>query len=372
MEAAHPWRRRALPAFLLWVFTTGCAHPLADKSAQYASLGRKAALALQPLASLTRRTCTQSARTEFVQQRLLRLEAEYFGKALDTKYYVDEAHWLDKTPAISGSLTWEAYCSEMDASASAFRLGLDSLSAYADSIGTLSDLRRGITPDWGALLSSAEAIQHGLARPNGRFMKFVAPMANPIKELANLWLTRKAETSLVSYLVQAQPVITGLIGAMQQYLGIVSEELETLKTRQSTLIQSLEHVAGLGGKFEPARGLSCHSASAPSPSPATSESVSLITHLCEQTALQQKQIDALAVILLHDNAQALTATTQLDLTTIELYKAALNALLTAQTQLSAAARTMDDSNLSRTSLELSHLSQAIERLAGAQSERTGY
>jgi hypothetical protein len=354
-----------------WVIFAGCSHPLAERSAQYALLGRRTALALQPLSALTRRTCLQSARTEFVQRRLLRLKAEYLGKALDAKYYVDEAHWFDKTPAISGSLTWESYCSEMDSSAAAFRAGLDSLSAYADSIGDLSNLGRKIPPDWGGLLSSAEAIQRGLSSPDGHFAKFIAPMTAPIKELSNLWLTRKAETTLASYLVQAQPVIAQLIKAMQQYLSAVSEQLETLTTRQSTLIQSLELASGLGGKIEPKRGLSCHPLDS-STGPATPESDSFLTRLCERTALQQKQIDSLVVILLHDNTQALTTTTQFDLAAVGLYKATLNAFLSTQTQLSAAAQTADDSNLSRSSLELAHLSQAIERLQNANSERTGY
>jgi hypothetical protein len=371
MEAARPWKRRALPWIFLSVFMPGCAHPLAERSAQYAVLGRKAAVALQPLSSLTRRTCLQSARTEFVQQRLLRLEGEYIGRASDAKYYVDEAHWLAKTPAISGSLTWESYCSEMAASTVAFRLGLDSLSAYADSIGSLSDLGRGIAPDWAGLLASAEAIQGGLSNPDSHFMKLVAPMTNPIKELTNVWLTRKAEASLASYLVQAQPLIAQLIESMQQYLSAVSDQLETLATRQSTLIQSLELVAGLGGKIELTRGQKCHPASTSATGSATPDS-DILVHLCERTALQQKQIDALVVILLHDNTQALTTTTQFDKAAVGLYKATLNAFLSTQTQLSAAAQTANDLSLGRTSLELAHLSQALERLDGANTERTGY
>jgi hypothetical protein len=318
MEASHPCGTRALSSIFLWSLIAGCSHPLADRSAQYALLGRKTAVALQPLSSLTRRTCRQSARTEFVQQRLLRLEAEYLGKALDAKYYVDEAHWLDKTPAISGSMTWESYCSEMDSSTAAFRVGLDSLSAYTASVGALSNLGQEIPPDWGGLLASAEAIQRGLSTPNSRYAQLVAPLTAPIEELSNLWLSRKAETSLASYLVQAQPLIAQLIQAMQQYLNAVSEQLETLTTRQSTLIQSLELVAGLGGKNEPTRGIKCHPVSTPSASAAASESDSLLVHLCERTALQQKGIDALVILLLHDNAQALTTITQVDLTTVGL------------------------------------------------------
>src|ERR1700690_2765425 len=251
MEASHPCGSWALSWSFVWILMAGCSHPLAERSAQYALLGRKTAAELQPLSSLVRRTCLQSARTEFVQQRLLRLEAEYFGKTLDAKYYVDEGDWFDKTPAISGSLTWESYCNEMDSSAKAFTMGLDSLSAYADSIGTLSDIGRGIAPDWGALFASAEAIQSGLSNPNGHFSQLVAPITTPIKDLSNLWLSHKAEKSLASYLVQAQPTLFQLIAAMQQYLSAVSEQLEALTTRQSTLIQSFELIAGFNAKIEP-------------------------------------------------------------------------------------------------------------------------
>src|SRR5664280_2030980 len=92
-SAYQPASWRIAIAWVFGIAVVGCAHALAARSAQYATLGEKTAAALQPVSSLAHRTCLQTARTEFLQQRLLRLKAKSFGKELDASYYIDQVHW---------------------------------------------------------------------------------------------------------------------------------------------------------------------------------------------------------------------------------------------------------------------------------------
>ena len=355
--------------FLALLCAGGCSHPLADRAAQYSTLEQRTTAALKPLSPLTHGACLRTARTEFLQQRLLRLQGESLNQPLDAKYYLDEVHWLDKAQATSGILTWTAYCAEMDRSAAAFSAGLAALSSYAVALGALADSGRDYHPDWGALLASVDSVQSGLFNPEERWTKMIPPMTTPVKELASLWISKKAEASLVSILVQAQPIVQRLIGALDRYLDAVNEQLRTLTARQATLIQSLETVSGFSAKSESVRAVKC--GATPSGAPGSPESEALLTRLCEQSALQQKQIDALVLLALHENAQSLTTATADDLAIVGQFKATLAALGAVQTRLSAAAQASDDSTLERVSEELSRLSQMLEQLETAAQERMG-
>jgi hypothetical protein len=346
---------------MLWVVMVGCSHPLAERSAQYATLGEKTAAALQPVSSLAHLTCLQTARTEFLQQRLLRLKAESFGKELDAGYYIDEVHWLGKSLATSGSVTWAAYCKEIDQSTAAFRTGLAALSAYAASVGALSDLGRDYHPDWGALFASAEAIEGSLSNPDNRWVKLVPPLTSPIKQLSHLWLSYQAEQSLAATLVEAQPSLDPLILAMQQYLNAVSEQLSTLNTRQSSLLESFEILAGFGGQREATRSIKCHPANAATTSAPGSDPDDLLAKLCERSSLQQRQIDSLVLLLLDNNAQTLTAATERDIATVEHYKETLEVLSMVHAQLAKTAQATNSSDLERTSQDLARLSQVIDQ-----------
>ena len=354
--------RAAVPLLL----AVGCSHPFADRTARYADLSGKTALSLKPVAALAHRTCEQSRRAEFLEQRLLRLKSESLGVALGSEYYLDGAHWSEKVASTASGQTWSDYCKAMDRSAAAFAAGTAALLAHADALGAMALQGQVYQPDFGALQSGAEALGQGILKQDNSWLKLVPPLIGPIKELSHLWLAEQEQAELRDLVVNAEPIVAALIAALQTYLDALTGQLTTLSSRQSTLIQSFELNSGFGAHPETVRGARCRS-----PEPGAAPDASPVAELCERSRLQQRELDALVLLLFHENAETINAITAADLSTVAQFKDILQSFSSSNSALAQLAqdKDKDDTVLLKTSENLQQLAELLQNVQAAASER---
>jgi len=334
--------------------TIGCSHAFARQATRYAELGRQAASTLRPTVVLVHRTCEQSRRVEFVQQRLLRLKSEALGVAPGPEYYFDGAHWGEQARAATGSLNWRDYCQAMDRSAAAFAIGLTALRAHANAVGELARESQTYHPDFAALHGGAQALAQGIREQDSPWLKLVPPLTNPVKELSHLWLAEQNQASLERLLVLAEPTVRRLVTALQQYLDAIAGQLLTLSTRQATLVQSLEQNAGFGARAEAARGQRCRTSTPASPEGAE------LPQLCEWSRLQQRQLDAVVLLLLTEHAEVAAGAARADASRLTQFKEVLQAFESSSIELARAARSGDDAALARAAQDLHRLAEVLQ------------
>jgi uncharacterized protein YecA (UPF0149 family) len=363
-QANSGYRFTLFRAAFSLLLALGCSHSLAERTARYAELSGKTALSLKPVVALAHRTCEQSRRAEFLQQRLVRLKSESLKVPLGSEYYIDGPHWSEMVASTANGLTWSEYCQAMDQSAAAFAAGTSALLAHADALGEMAEQSHTYQPDFGALQSGAEALEQGIRKQDDPWLKLVPSLTNPIKELSHLWLAEQNQAELRDLVVHAEPFMSELITALQQYLDALAGQLATLSSRQSTLIQSFELNSGFGAQAEAVRGLRCHS-----PAPDAAPDVSGIAELCERSRLQQRELDALVLLLLHDNEETLNAATAADLAMVAQFKDILQAFSASNKALAQLARAKDDTSLRRASQNLQQLAELLQSVTVTANER---
>lgn len=342
----------------------GCSHSFAERTARYADLSGKTALSLRPVIALVHRTCEEARRAEFLQQRLVRLKSESLMIALGSEYYIDGAHWSDKVASTANGQTWSDYCQAMDRSAAAFAAGTSALLAHADALSEMAEQSQTYHPDFGALQSGAEALEQGILKQDNPWLRLVPPLTNPIKELSHLWLVAQNQAELRDLIVHAEPFVGDLITALQQYLDALTGQLTTLSSRQSTLIQSFELNSGFGAHAETTRGARC-----PSPEPGAAPDVSGIAELCERSRLQQRELDSLVLLLLHNNEETINAATAAELAQVAQFKDILQAFSSSNKALAQLAQVKDDISLRKTSQNLQQLAELLQNLQASAIER---
>jgi len=222
--------------------------PYTAAAGTYGDTAKAGALALVSVSTVLSESCRKAANVEYFRSHLLRMRAETLGLP-DEANNVPFEQFLKKAGATPDGRSYEQFCNALSTTSNAFVAGVGALSAYGQSLQALA---KNGGYDGGKLDKLVQNLSKTVS-PNAS--KDTAAAVNAIgtavKNLASLIVNKLVEKNLKRYIVEADPIVGNLTGALQAYVSAVDKEYETLQTRQRGLLNNLELYGGLQASGQP-------------------------------------------------------------------------------------------------------------------------
>jgi hypothetical protein len=239
--------RRLLLA-LAPLLLAGCPGPFTRGANAYASATAESAKTLSGAPALLVKSCWKSADVEYLQTRLLRLNAEAKGVRLPSggDYDVSWEAWREKAhPSLDAKKTWKSYCNEIASTGSAFSTALGGLTAYSGALGALAKDGSYDGADVSKSVDGVNKIVAGLEKSPGGPTKAVGAVGVAFGQFASLILAERVEADIKEYVTKADPLVKALVDALVVYIEAAEKDLDAIASNQNNLLASFELVFGL-------------------------------------------------------------------------------------------------------------------------------
>lgn len=234
-------RARTSAAALLALLAAGlggCSSKYVEAVSAYSKVSGESARALSSAPKVVGQVCRQDAQRKFLKQHL----PATAGLPADEK--TPWRKWYDVDRATeSPSLTWRAYCGEIDAAGQGFLVAIDALAAHAKALSSLAGEQEYDGSDLEDLVKAAGRLANSPREtPAG---KAIGGVAGPVAGLGKLLLNDYKSQTIKQYARAADAPVGAILAGLARYVAAADALWQEAEKQQGDALARLEAAGDL-------------------------------------------------------------------------------------------------------------------------------